>query len=259
MILRFPKIQISQYPNISIMKALEQKVILYDEVCPLCQAYTAGFTRLGWLQHRQGFAGASPTLLQKVDLLRGRHEIPLHDLSTGETVYGLDALFLILGTRFPPFQPLFRWRPFRAVLQFLYNLISYNRRIIAGTRPPATGFDCGPDRHPFYQTVYIFLALTAGLALAWPLVPVMAATPAGAVLGTTTASLFGVMLVMGGFVPDRLTYMGHWSTVFLITMLPGRILPEHWISWGVMAVVAAGLWWRRGLPPAPSLLRSFGG
>lgn len=40
------------------MQTVENKVIVYDDVCPLCNAYTGCFLQLGWLKHRTGFAEA---------------------------------------------------------------------------------------------------------------------------------------------------------------------------------------------------------
>jgi len=131
----------------------------------MCNAYTAGFVRMGWLKHRTGFADAPPELLQKIDLNRARHEIPLFDTQTGEVIYGVNALFLILGERMPFFKPLFRNRIFRSAVYQLYQLITYNRRIIAGSAAPKTGFDCAPDVNLFYRWLYIGLAMASAILL----------------------------------------------------------------------------------------------
>ncbi len=140
------------------MEEFDNKIIVYDDVCPMCRAYTSGFVRLGWLKHRTGFADAPEELLGQIDLDRARHEIPLLDTGTGEVVYGLDALFLILGKRMPFLKPLFRNRLFRGFLYQLYQIVTYNRRVIAGSRAPETGFDCAPDVNLFYRWLYIGLA-----------------------------------------------------------------------------------------------------
>ena len=80
-------------------KNLDSKVIIYDDVCPLCKAYTSGFVQAGWLrpENRIGFAEAPTALIERIDIDRARHEIPLYDRVTGETLYGKEALFFILG------------------------------------------------------------------------------------------------------------------------------------------------------------------
>ncbi len=202
---------------------LQQKVILYDDVCPLCKAYTQGFVELGWLlpQHRIGFSNAPQALLDKIDLDRARHEIPLHDLTTGTTYYGKDALFEILGTAMPWLRPLFGWRVFRAVITGLYQIITYNRRIIAGSKAPGTGFDCAPDFHAGYRWLYIACAGLGALALFWS-----QKMPGGMLV-------LLVVAVLGGFLQkkfqQRTTYFGHFATVAGVAGLAGYCF--GWSEW----------------------------
>ena len=46
------------------MKPLAHKVIIYDDVCPMCKAYTQGFVRIGWLpaENRVGLMVNVPTV-----------------------------------------------------------------------------------------------------------------------------------------------------------------------------------------------------
>jgi predicted DCC family thiol-disulfide oxidoreductase YuxK len=141
------------------MKNLAHKIIIYDDVCPLCKTYTGSFVQLGWLPeaNRLGFSQAPKAILDQIDKDRARHEIPLFDTETGETLYGKDALFFIFGEQFPLLKPLFRFSLFRALVFGLYQIITYNRRIIAGSQKPETGFDCAPDFNTFYRWLYIGL------------------------------------------------------------------------------------------------------
>ncbi|MEO6039947.1 MAG: hypothetical protein ABIQ93_16155 [Saprospiraceae bacterium] len=221
------------------MSAIDHKVIIYDDVCPMCQAYTAGFVRLGWLKHRTGFADASPALLQRIDLDRARHEIPLHDQMTGETLYGLDAMFFIIGERLPICKPLFRLRIFRNTLYILYQIITFNRRIIVGSSSPAAGFDCAPDVNRFYRWVYI--ALAAGMS--WSLVnPLLVA---GVSLLPAMLSLHAVALLLGLFLPKRLDLAGHAATMLLINMILLRLLPGDIFSQVGVFVLLFWMWRKR--------------
>lgn len=224
------------------MQTTESKVIIYDDVCPMCNAYTSCFIYLGWLKHRTAFAEASPELLCQIDLDRARHEIPLHDTTTGKTLYGLDALFFILGGRYPWLRPLFRNRLFRAVLRQVYQIITYNRRVIAGSSAPAIGFDCAPDVHLPYRWLYIGLAVTGGTALfagldgldGW-----------GQALMAALLVLHSGMLAMGLAVRKKLDFAGHWATLFLLSGLLLSILPaQPWVLAGVAGLVA-WMWGRR--------------
>lgn len=64
---------------------LENKVIVYDDSCPMCKIYTYWFVAVGLLkqENRVGFATASPEITANIDMDRGRHEIPLYDRATG--------------------------------------------------------------------------------------------------------------------------------------------------------------------------------
>lgn len=112
-----------------------------------------------------GFSCTPAHIREQIDQDRGRHEIPLYDRSTGQTHYGLDALFLILGSKWRMLKPLLRRSWFRALLYPLYQLITYNRRQIAGSRPPETGFDCAPDFHLGYRLLYLFLAIGSAILM----------------------------------------------------------------------------------------------
>ncbi len=220
------------------METLENKVIIYDDVCPLCKAYTAGFVKLGWLEKRTGFTDAPPEMLANIDLDRARHEIPLYDTVTGKTHYGLDALFLILGNKMPVFRPLFGTRIFRWVLYQFYQLITFNRRLIAGSSSPASGFDCAPDVNIFWRSVFLFLMVGGGLFFAKPIIGLWA-TELGWVPKTALV-LHGFFIFLIVFAKKRFDYLGLWATVFFVNMVLLRLLPT-------------GFW----LPVLPFLLAVF--
>lgn len=222
------------------METLDHKVIVYDDACPMCQAYTAGFVKAGWLKERKGFGSVSPELLAKIDFDRARHEIPLLDTKTGEVTYGLSALFLIIGERMPIFKPLFRSSWFRPLLYPLYQIITYNRRIIAGSGAPKTGCDCAPDVNLFYRWLYISLAVIGASLLSYPFVA--NAGDAGKVF-----ILLHLFILLGLiFVPKRLDFVGHWATVFLATSMVLRLLPGGaWIQAGLAGGLVVWMWWKR--------------
>jgi predicted DCC family thiol-disulfide oxidoreductase YuxK len=221
------------------VKTLENKVIIYDDVCPMCNAYTAGFVRLGWLKNRLGFATTPTETLQKIDLDRARHEIPLLDTRTGEVVYGLDALFLILGARMPFLKPVLGSRFFRAPLYQLYQIITYNRRIIAGSRPADVGFDCAPDVNLFYRWLYIGVAIAAASLLFWQNLPL------GAPFLIAFGSVFGIAAGAVFLTRKKLDWIGHWATVALVAGLCLGLLPAFEAArWAVLGL-AAWMFWRR--------------
>jgi hypothetical protein len=146
------------------MATVNHQVILYDDRCPMCRLYTGAFVRCGILQAsgRVAFSQVPEDVRCRLDLDRARREIPLCDLDSGRVRYGLDALFFILGERFPTFGRLLRIPAVKVVWTPIYFWISFNRRMLAGFPPPAGGFDCEPPLHRGFWTALLAVAALAG-------------------------------------------------------------------------------------------------
>lgn len=146
------------------MAALESKVIVYDDSCPMCRLYTWLFVRSGILreENRIGFAHAPSQIVDRMDLNRARHEIPLVDRDSGEVRYGLDALMTVVSAKWPFLAPLMGAVWFKRMLKPLYQLITYNRRVMAGCKP-CGGYDCAPDLNRVWRSVYLLLSLCVAL------------------------------------------------------------------------------------------------
>ena len=185
--------------------------LIYDDACPMCKAYTAGFKTTGWCD-RAAFSGIGQDGIPPgLDIDRARHEIPMVDPDTGKVYYGLDAMTRVMASGMPALRPLLRSRFLHAALSPLYKIITYNRRIIAGTHAPAVGFDCAPDRHRGWRWTYILLmsVLTVWLGLPGAL---------GAL--AMVAGLGGLFLTQ-----DRLSFLGHFATVVFLAALAISMLP----------------------------------
>ncbi len=228
---------------LSNMKTLSNKIIIYDDVCPLCKAYTNSFVNLGWLlpDHRVGFSSASSELLASIDLDRARHEIPLYDTQTKETLYGKEALFFILGEEFPVFKPLFKLSLFRFLIHGLYQIITYNRRIIAGSKAPISGFDCAPDFNGFYRWLYISLTALVSLLIGLANINVWTTPIIGFLI------VIGIGIIRSFFIKNfikKTDYYGHLTTVLLVmniiammAIFSGLVLSilvplgAYWLAW----------------------------
>lgn len=226
------------------MKTLAHKIIIYDDVCPMCKAYTEGFVQLGWLplENRVGFSQVPKNILEKIDSDRARHEIPLFETETGETLYGKDALFYILGEQMPIFKPLFRFAPFRAIIFGLYQIITYNRRIIAGSPTPTNGFDCAPDFNVFYRYVYIGLATVLSV---WILIDDFQTIDNQWI---TLFVLFSASILRGAFFKSLKTqtdYFGHLATIFLIVALVLNIVGINPITTVLVPLLGVHIWTKR--------------
>jgi predicted DCC family thiol-disulfide oxidoreductase YuxK len=158
-----------------------QKIILFDEVCPLCCLYTGAFERCGWLDAggRMAFPAGLRQWRAQVDQERARHEIPLIDSAGGPTLYGLDALVFLIGQRHPRLASIADLPWIRKPLGVLYRFISYNRRVIAGSTGCLTPEEGAPAFHLGWRMAwltvaagltalgFLVLAGTAALAVTW--------------------------------------------------------------------------------------------
>ncbi|MCX6369093.1 MAG: hypothetical protein NTX57_20635 [Armatimonadetes bacterium] len=189
---------------------LAEKVILYDDSCPLCQLYTEGFVRLGVLPRsgRVAFGQAPeqcPEVFETLDVARGRVAIPLIDRATGEIVYGLDALFLLMGHQTAWLQPVLRQRWVKAAIWPLYRLL------------PKTPFDCRPERHLGWRSAWLGIVLTGWLAsvAAHALAPVLVVA--------------ALQLVGGIFVARRgWDALGSFATNCLVFAILLAVFPLAW-------------------------------
>jgi hypothetical protein len=203
---------------------------LYDDACPMCKGYTSVFEIMRWSK-RRGFSTIKAVDIPGLDLDRGRHEIPLVDTETGEVRYGLDAMTTVLAEGMPLLRPVLRHAWLTAILKPLYWLITYNRRVIAGTKPPAEGFDCAPDYHLGWRVTY--------LAVAALLIVVIGLPPAIMLAGFGLATVAGLALHT-----DRIEFLGHLLTVILAASILLAILPG-WIGLGAAYLFATWEGWRR--------------
>jgi hypothetical protein len=101
------------------------KIIIYDDSCPMCSAYTKAFVQTGLIASsgRRSFSGISAELLEKIDNHKCRNEIPLIDTATSKVKYGIEALLDILGDKFPLIKSIGHLKPVNWFLKKFYNLV----------------------------------------------------------------------------------------------------------------------------------------
>jgi predicted DCC family thiol-disulfide oxidoreductase YuxK len=147
------------------MKPLKNHVIIYDSECPMCAVYTGAFTKYGWLEENGRLEYAEIENFECANLVdkhRSRNEIALVDTQNKQVHYGLDSMLLIIAHNLPFLKPLFQNKVFKMILQQLYYLISYNRKVIAPSSKE-TAYSCVPDFHVFYRFVYVMIGLYLSL------------------------------------------------------------------------------------------------
>lgn len=137
--------------------------IIYDSDCPMCNWYTGTFINHGFLSEngREAYQNIGPYTKTCIDMNRARNHIALLNKKTGKITYGIDSLVEILSSRWKWIKTVatsFIVAPF---LRFLYDFISYNRKVIA---PSANrGFlSCIPD---FNLTMRLLFILVCGLGI----------------------------------------------------------------------------------------------
>ncbi len=143
------------------------KIIIYDDTCPMCTWYTGAFVKTGLLHKdgRQAFSQADANLLAAIDTNRGKNEIPLVDTTTRQVWYGIDAMLEVMGQKFALIKTLGHLKPVKWFLLRLYRFITYNRRVIVAPRPVPGGFDCAPDFNLKYRSFFMLFFLVLNTLL----------------------------------------------------------------------------------------------
>lgn len=144
------------------MKTLANQTLLYDEDCPLCQAYTTGFIKTGMLDKngKKPFTNLTDEEHSFVDFKRASNEIALVDNKNKTVIYGIDSLLKVIGNSFPWIEKVGKVRPVKYLLKKLYSFISYNRKvIIPNKKANDTVLQCVPSFNYKYRIIYIIFAL----------------------------------------------------------------------------------------------------
>lgn len=235
------------------MKTLAHHVLIFDNKCPLCKAYTKAFVKTGMLDDngREAYSEASQATCTLINMDRARNEVALVNTKTGQVFYGIDSLFRILGHAFPIFAPLFRFAPFRALMKRVYSFISYNRKVIIPVKSSDDG--CVPDFNLPYRLTYI--------AVTWLLTSIILTSYSYRLAGLLPASHFGrEFLVCGGQIAFQsivlciidktriMTYLGNMMTIsfagallLLLLMGIGKIAGINAPGYSLLFLATAGL------------------
>lgn len=146
------------------------KILVYDDHCPLCVAYTKAFVRTGILskEGRKSFSEVGDEWLSKIDFARSRNEIPLIDTKTLKVQYGIDALLEVLNKKLPGIKTIGNLTPIKWFLVRLYRFISYNRKVIVAVKTRINCVDCTPEFNLFYRVVFMAFFLLFNTSMLVP-------------------------------------------------------------------------------------------
>ncbi|MEO7044737.1 MAG: DCC1-like thiol-disulfide oxidoreductase family protein [Ferruginibacter sp.] len=137
------------------------KIIIYDDDCPLCQAYTAAFVKTRFINEagRKNFSNINDEIFSLIDKTKCNNEIPLIDIRTNQVWYGIDALLEILNEKIPFIKSIGNMRPVNWFLKRLYKFISYNRKVIVAKQPKQNEYDCSPSFNLKYRLFFLLVFL----------------------------------------------------------------------------------------------------
>lgn len=138
------------------MKTLKDHQIIYDDECPLCNAYTSAFVKNGMLAQngRMPYKTYVDANEYNIDLQKSKNQIALINIKTGEATYGLDSMLKIIEHRYPFVKTLFSIKFIYWFFTKLYSFISYNRKVIAPAK--LTAHTCYPDFNVKYRIAFLF-------------------------------------------------------------------------------------------------------
>ena len=217
------------------METLKTKTLVYDENCPMCSWYTGKMVNAGLLDStgRVSFEQLDLNNQCRLDLKRARHEIPMIDQTTGEVLYGLDALTVVFSNSYPILKPLITQSWFKVLFRPLYYFISYNRRIIAGgaTENP-NAFSFAPDFNLGWRLALIAVGFgyTALCIYAFAMLMALSPTLLLACVTVYFLLLLGFDLANNKTRESQWDYLAHLAvlgfiegTLFVLTALLARL------------------------------------
>jgi predicted DCC family thiol-disulfide oxidoreductase YuxK len=218
---------------------MKDKAIIYDDNCPMCALYTQGFVNWQILEkaNRVPFAQLQQqSFIEQVDWHRAKNEIPLVDLQGGQTLYGLNALIFLLGQKISWLNKLPQYKPLYTLFALLYNLVSYNRRIIVPNKNPALArFDCTPDYHFVYRLAFILVAIASSTGITYAfgqsLNKLLPISSGGIDMLLIAGTGWGIQVLLAILLlkEKRMDYIGHLGVIMLIGVLV--LLPGICVSW----------------------------
>ena len=150
---------------------MKNKILVYDDNCPLCTWYSGLFVKYGFLSTdgRKPFSTLDDKLISQIDFDKSRNEIPLLDVSTNNVVYGIDSLLELLDPKIPFIKTVGNFAPVKWFLKKLYRLISYNRKVIVAKKCGPGSIDCSPDTNYLYRFIFMAICLSFNSIILYPI------------------------------------------------------------------------------------------
>ncbi len=209
-------------------------MIIYDGNCNVCVGLRDMMLLLGLVEQKEcvAYTALDARLKQQVSAERFRNEMALIDTGGGETRYGAEGVSFVLADKIRLLRPLFRFKPFYVLFQFLYKTLAFNRYIIAIPRQQAIACDCYPEAAEKFRISFIALAVLLAVLLT-----ALFGVSVHEALGVAPLAGAGQLLLIAGtgwvihiFIATltlprsrTLDYVGHLGTIMvagLLVLLP---------------------------------------
>ena len=207
---------------------MKNKIIIYDDACPLCEWYTTAFIKYGLLDKdgRKPFSQIDQSIIAKIDLERACNEIPLVDMQTFEVLYGIDAMAEVLHNTFPFVKPIVKLSPVNWFLKKTYKLISYNRKGIVAKVPKVNGFTCAPSYNYNYKKYFIAFCFVIAILLMYGLFKKTFPICSDLVFGIS-----GAMVLFSIFIQNKnvLEFIMQWQLqlmIICVMLIPAALLGQ---------------------------------
>jgi len=137
---------------------MEKGTLIYDQDCPLCVGYTNLFIRLKILNTNERVPYYQA--IQNTSL-EFNHELALNRIAfvranNQETLYGIDSLLAVLGSRWKWIEIVGSLPGIHTFLKLFYLFISFNRKVIAPV-DCTNSYACTPTKNWFWRLLFIGL------------------------------------------------------------------------------------------------------
>lgn len=208
------------------MKTLQNQTLLYDEDCPLCNLYTAGFIKAGMMDKngRKPFEAVTENEAGFIDMNRAVNEIALVNHQNKTVIYGIDSLLTIIGHSFPWMKKIGTAEPIYFLLKKLYKFISYNRKVIIPNEEKEDNrIQCIPDFNFTYRYFYLIFATVITVLTLYKFASVLTLLPKTSMTReialATGQIVFQLIFLTQKDYKTNLNYIGNLLTVSLMGAL----------------------------------------
>jgi predicted DCC family thiol-disulfide oxidoreductase YuxK len=216
-----------------------EMILAYDGDCPMCQSTVALLERAGLVEPGQAISNdaLSPADRAAAQAAGMRNQLVVLDLQSGQTRAGIAGILWLVGANRgqPLWVRLLALPGVRHVLGFVYEVVSYNRRVISPPRRQVR-CDCEPEATLARRlTLIVPLAIWTVLVTALFGAAVFAgwrlgdAAPGAALMELAAGSgwigliVAALVLLRGELRVDYLAHLAVTATVGTLTLVPASL------------------------------------